>query len=356
MTPQTIYRSEAARIAIEELYERARARLSFPTASTRVETRLGSTHVLVAGPPDRPPVVVLQGGNVVNPLTLAWLTPLVGDFRIYAPDTIGQPGKSAGRHVSANDASLGEWSEDVLGALGLESARFIAISYGAGTLLRLAAHRPEMIERAVLVVPAGLAGVPVRSMLGLAAGYIGFRAVRRRGIVEWTVRQLAGPNADPLMTESTTLAFTGTHLDTEMPRNATPDELRDWSAPVAVFVGEHDPLFPPDRILPAARAAIPNLQVAEILPGLPAHPHRCLRDGTLRPNLCVLLREHGERRAGLAGSQARQASKPRALRAEAPEAAEVGVEGDERRVVLRGAASRRAGASGGRCGRCCRRA
>ena len=56
------------------------------------------------------------------------------------------------------------------------------------------------------------------------------------------------------MVELTALAFRGTHLDTEMPRNATADELRGLSAPVMVFAGEHDPLFPPAS-RPAASTA-----------------------------------------------------------------------------------------------------
>ena len=104
--------------------------------------------MLVAGPPDGPPIVALQGGNVVNPLTLAWLTSLVDSCRIYAPDTIGQPGKTDGARVSANDSSLGTWTTDVLDALELPSAAFIGASYGAGVLLRLAAAAPARIDRA----------------------------------------------------------------------------------------------------------------------------------------------------------------------------------------------------------------
>jgi pimeloyl-ACP methyl ester carboxylesterase len=249
------------------LYDRARDRLPFPTESRMVPTRFGDTHVLIAGPADAPPVVALQGGNVVNPLTLAWLGPLVEQFRVYAPDTIGQPGKTVGGRVSANDASLGHWVVDVMDALGLRSAAFVGASYGAGVFLRLASVAPDRVERAVLVVPAGLTGTPVRSMLILAAGYLGYRALRRRSLAAATVRQLAGPNPDPLMVESTALAFGGTELDTEMPRNATPDELRRLTAPVMVFAAEHDPLFPPARVLPAARGAFPNLVAAETLPG-----------------------------------------------------------------------------------------
>ena len=267
MEAGSIYRSDAARAAIEELYDRARDRLSFATESRMLPTAFGDTHVLMAGPRDGPPVVALQGGNVVNPLTLAWLTPLVDTCRIYAPDTIGQPGKTDGARVSANDASLGKWMTDVLDTLELPSAAFIGASYGAAVLLRLAATAPARIDRAVLVVPAGLTAVPVRSMLTLAAGYLSYRVLRRPGIVAATVRQLAGPDPDPLMVESTALAFAGTELDTEMPRNATPEELAELTAPVMVFAAEHDPLFPPDRVLPRAKELFPSLVAAESLPG-----------------------------------------------------------------------------------------
>ena len=67
--------------------------------------------------------------------------------------------------------------------------------------------------------------------------------------------------------ESTELAFRGTRLDTEMPRNATVEELAGLAAPVMVLAGEHDPLFPPARILPRARELFPNLVGAETLAG-----------------------------------------------------------------------------------------
>jgi pimeloyl-ACP methyl ester carboxylesterase len=267
MAAGSIYRSDAARREIEAFYDRARDRLAFATTSWKVPTRFGDAHVLEAGPADGPVVVVFQGGNVVNPLTLAWFAPLVDRLRLLAPDTIGQPGKSEGGPVSANDGTLGDWAVDVLDGLGLHAPAVVGISYGGGVVLRLAATYPERIGRAALVVPAGIADVPLGSMLSLAAGYLGYRVVRRHAFVESTVRRLSGGDPDPMFVESTALAFRGTALDTEMPRNATPEDLRELRAPVAVIVGEHDPLFRPERIIPRARELFPTLAFAEMLPG-----------------------------------------------------------------------------------------
>ena len=60
-------------------------------------------------------------------------------------------------------------------------AAFIGASYGAGVFLRLATVAPKRIDRAVLVVPAGMTAVPIRSMLSLAAGYLSYRVVQRPG-------------------------------------------------------------------------------------------------------------------------------------------------------------------------------
>ncbi|MFC7138035.1 hypothetical protein ACFQRB_19360 [Halobaculum litoreum] len=54
------------------LYRRARADLlSVPVTDREVETTEGPTHLLTAGDPDAPPLLLLQGANVTNPVTLS---------------------------------------------------------------------------------------------------------------------------------------------------------------------------------------------------------------------------------------------------------------------------------------------
>ena len=94
--------------------------------------------------------------NATNPLTLAWYSGLADEFRLIAPDTIGHPGKSAETRLDPQEEEYGEWVVDLLDAFALQSAPMIGTSYGAGIMLRTAAVAPNRIDRAAMVVPAGI--------------------------------------------------------------------------------------------------------------------------------------------------------------------------------------------------------
>ena len=71
----TIYRSAAGEAEFLALYDRFLSRLDIPYESRTLETRFGTTHLLVAGSVGAQPLMLFHGGNVVNPLTLKWFEP-----------------------------------------------------------------------------------------------------------------------------------------------------------------------------------------------------------------------------------------------------------------------------------------
>src|SRR5215211_1777665 len=91
----SIYRSSGGEAEILALYDGALTRLGVEYESTKIDTRFGDTHVLVTGPENAPPLVILPGGNFLNPTCLGWFLPLAKEHRVYAPDVVGQPGRSA---------------------------------------------------------------------------------------------------------------------------------------------------------------------------------------------------------------------------------------------------------------------
>ncbi len=260
------YRSPADEAAVHALYDEARRALPFPTEEREVATRLGRTHLLVAGPDGAPDVVVLQGGNMVSPLTTAWLAPLADAVRIWAPDTPGQPGRSEGVRP-VDPAAYGGWLVDVLDGLGLRAPAFVAFSAGVEPFLELAAHDPARIGRAALVVPSGIVGTPLGGMLRLTAGYLRYRVRPGDAAARSTLRVLTGgAEPDPLMVRATELSFSGTKLETRMAAPATREQVAGLAGPVLVLAGERDPMFPASRVLPRAREVFPTLVAAEALP------------------------------------------------------------------------------------------
>src|SRR5829696_658207 len=122
-----------------------------------------------AGARGCPPAVLLPGGNFLNPIVLEWFLPLAERHRLYAPDVVGQPGKSAQERPSPKGDGHAFWVEDILDGLGLARAPLVGISYGAGIAIRTMGLAPERVSKAALVVPSGIVAVRASRMLGEVA-------------------------------------------------------------------------------------------------------------------------------------------------------------------------------------------
>ncbi|MEC0092304.1 alpha/beta fold hydrolase [Paenibacillus macquariensis] len=145
MSEHTIYKSEEGKRKIHNYYESYLRMFDVDFQRVYVNTRFGNTHTLVTGPVDGKPLFILQGGNCINPMTLSWFSTLFGEYRIYAPDTIGHPGFSAETRISAKDESFALWISDIMEHFEVEKSAFIGPSYGGGIILRLATFMPEKI-------------------------------------------------------------------------------------------------------------------------------------------------------------------------------------------------------------------
>ena len=268
MSKQSIYKSPEGEAEIMVIYDNQVDRLGIDYEDRMVNTRFGPTHVLVTGPEDAPPLVILHGGNSVNPMTLAWFLPLTKEYRVYAPDTMGHPGKSAQTRLAPRDNSYGEWIVDVLDSLALESVPFIGPSYGAGILIRTAVYAPERISQAVLLVPSGIVSVPIFSMIfKIGIPYLLYRWFPSQKRLVRAVRWMFTEEPDENTLQIISSLFLHVEVETEMPHPATREELQQFKAPTLVIAAEKDVMFPADKVLPRAKQIIPDLIAAECLEG-----------------------------------------------------------------------------------------
>lgn len=177
------------------------------------------------------PVVLVHG---LSGSTRWWsrnMPALTEGYRVYLVDL---PGFGAMRRLRRQFvlAEAASWLSAWMEAVGLERAHLVGHSMGGYVSIKLAAQRPETVDRLVLVTPAG---VPAeRSMLGhlvplaLAARYA-------------TPRFLPVLAYDALRMGPVTLWRAARDLLTEDVR----EDLRKIEALTLLVWGKNDPLIPP---------------------------------------------------------------------------------------------------------------
>jgi pimeloyl-ACP methyl ester carboxylesterase len=259
-------------------YDAALARLRVPYETFGLPTRFGETHVVAAGPSDGPPIVLAHGwnGNSAG-CRLApacrrcsrherwWpqINALAASFRLYAPDTIGQAGRSAPARPPTRGPAYGLWLADVLDGLSLTRPVLVGGSGGAWLILKLADAAPDRIGRAVLLSPAGF--VRPRLAFLLRAALVGM--LRPDETTPLRYARLASP--PPLQVDEAEVRLGAAALLALKPQLPPPvlseRTLRRLTAPTMILVGEHEAIFPPHAVLRRARRALPSLVHAEII-------------------------------------------------------------------------------------------
>lgn len=151
-----IYKSDAGRQAVLDLYEAALTQWPTPIDRLSVSTRQGDTFVLAGGPAEAPALLLLHGSAINSASWVGDMPEWSRHFRVFAVDIIGEPGLSApSRPPLASDA-YAEWLDDVLVGLGLTSARFVGLSLGGWMALDYAIRRPDKVTKLVLLSPGGI--------------------------------------------------------------------------------------------------------------------------------------------------------------------------------------------------------
>ncbi|AIQ17485.1 hypothetical protein H70357_13060 [Paenibacillus sp. FSL H7-0357] len=263
---KSIYKSPLGKEKILHIYDKLQSRLDTKFESRYVDTRFGKTHILVGGDETAPPLICFHGGNVVNPITLKWFEPLSKNYRIYAPDTIGHPGKSDEIRLNPKTNEYAEWVCDFMDGLGLAKAKFIGPSYGGGILIRLAAYAPERIEKAVFLVPSGIAG---GKMTGMMRKILIPLAVYKVISTDKNLYKACAAMFDDEIHEDLLLQiqyiYDYVRLETVFPKYATKEELMAYTAPSLLIVADQDIFFPAEQVVPRSKEIFNQLQKIVVL-------------------------------------------------------------------------------------------
>lgn len=163
-----VYKSEDAKKHILDTYDKLLDMWNVDKEETDIATTYGTTHVITCGNANNPPLVLFHG--VGDDSALMWLynaKPLAQNFRVYAVDTIGGPGKSRPNENYNKNFNDAQWIDEVLAKLALDKVHIAGVSNGAYLAQYYGVHRPERVIKMVCMagsVPVGDSG-PMKTMM-----------------------------------------------------------------------------------------------------------------------------------------------------------------------------------------------
>lgn len=159
-----LYKSAEGYRAIMDWYDDALKTIDCEFESRFVRTRFGHTHMLVAGPEDGEPLILVPGVAGCAPLWRRQLPAFSRHFRVYALDIVGQPGRSDPNPPSFLNDDYTDWLCDVLDGLQIERAHFAGTSVGGWVVLKMGIVAPQRVRKIVMLSPTGVssAKLPVR--------------------------------------------------------------------------------------------------------------------------------------------------------------------------------------------------
>lgn len=258
-----VYKNKQGEIAMAKLYEKQLKALNVPYEDLWAETRFGKAHIVKLGKLDGKPLLLFHGGNSTTPYYLAGLTSLFKHFCIYAVDTVGHPGMSSQTVVSAKSLAYGEWASDVIKGLGFKKMCCIGGSYGGGVLVKLMCAAPDKVEKAVLIVPSGIANVsPFSVITKMGMPMFLYVLTRKDYWLKKSILPMAieEKNIDTSTYEMVKTSFEHAAVKSGMPSNAPIEVLKKCTAPTLLIAAEKDCLFPGQKVIERAKKAIPNLE------------------------------------------------------------------------------------------------
>ncbi|NBE52547.1 alpha/beta fold hydrolase [Streptomyces boluensis] len=236
---------------------------------TDVPTTHGSTRVQICGRADATPLVLLPGGGATSVSWFANGGALAAGQRIYAPDLMGDFGRSVPGGAPLRGADdLTAWLDSLLDALGLEGARFCGHSYGAWIALKYALHAPHRVRRLALLDPTNCFG-------SMRPGYLAHAlpsllrptAARVRAFHRWeTGRDPEHPAWQAFLDSSATARRT----KVVAMRRPEARDLRALDPPTLVLLAENSRAHDVRRVAAEARRLLPDARV-DILPGASHH-------------------------------------------------------------------------------------
>jgi pimeloyl-ACP methyl ester carboxylesterase len=242
MTKQpSIYKSPEYRAKLMAIYDSKLEEWPVPYKSVYVDTAFGKVHVVISGPQDAPPALLLHATGMAAWSWLYNIEPLAEHYRTYAIDHIGEPGKSELKDLNNYPREPQELSDlclEISENLRVQHSVVIGASNGGFLSMNYAYYNPERVHKLVLLGPMGVS--PPKLSTAVRMGLVSILPLNSLlfSTSRWAIG--AGPSVQEKCGAWFTTLMQGTIPKVAFPRFITPEQKQSIKVPVLLFLGTKD--------------------------------------------------------------------------------------------------------------------
>lgn len=256
MNTPSVYLSAEGKAEVLRYYDMLMGHMTIPYETRMIPTRYGETSAIIAGDESAPPIVLLHGSSINATMWISDMQKLAGQYRVYALDLPGEPGKSAEVQLPFDTEDYATWLADTFAALDIERAVVMGASLGAWLSIKFAIAHPEKVRALVLLCPAGV-GPQNHAFKDVALSLL---AKGPAGIDELMTVINGGPIPEIMLTYQKMIAAVFNSRKEIIPM-FTDDMLRGLTMPTILFMGERDIMLDAAQTTRRYREVVPTAEV-----------------------------------------------------------------------------------------------
>ncbi len=222
-----------------------------------IETKYGNTYIMAMGKMDLPVLILLHGSGINSVMWLNEMNIYKNNYRVYAIDMIGEPGKSEEEQLSFITDDYADWLNEVVEKLDATKVSVVGISLGAWLGTKLATKYNEKIEKLVLLCPAGIGKQKVMFLVQS----IFYFMQGEKGMKKLMKKVSGGEDLPQEILDYQVLIGKHFNYRREVIPIFSDEEVKRLTMPVLLLVGEDDIMLDSKSTADRLKSLLPHAQI-----------------------------------------------------------------------------------------------
>ena len=260
----SIYFTPQVQTEMMAIYDAKLAQWPAPHEIRYLDTSYGKVHVIISGPENAPPMLLLNAGQMAG---WSWMTnigALNEGYRTYAIDTIGEPGKSELSDINRFPKNGAQWSDllvEITDTLGVQKAYVVGASNGGFLALNYAIRYPERIEKMASLGAIGLTPSTNENIMRITFAQMFPLKWVQNNTIQWSFGD--DPELHAQIDDWFYLVFK-TAPQQSPPITMKAEELQQVHVPTLALLGTEDNLMGDLGAVRKLASNVPGIEIVEI--------------------------------------------------------------------------------------------